>query len=102
MSAVKFSQWFTLVSFVVSSQLLSLHPFSVVPAQLFYLIFSEVFTKSSFFVNSEKVRRTQKRIVLELFWKSCWLTASKFAEVEPQDKSLPWSHWYHILRYFLK
>ena len=32
----------------------------------------------------------QKKIV-GVFWKSSWLTASKFAEVEPRDKCLPWN-----------
>ena len=33
---------------------------------------------------------------MEFFWEGCWLTASSFTEVVPQDKCLPWNQWYHM------
>ena len=44
------------------------------------------------YVSFEKVSQTLKKPAMEFFWKSYWLTESKFVAVETQDKCLPWNH----------
>ena len=47
---------------------------------------------SVLYVYSEKFMKLQKKSVVGFFGESSWPTASKFAEVEAQDKCLPWNH----------
>ena len=62
-------------------------------AVILYLIFSELLTKGCFLCQFQKFAKLQKKTAVEFFlWKSCWLTASKFAEVEPHDECLLWNN----------
>ena len=92
MSTVVFSHSFTFVFFCfLLEQLLCLHPTSVVPAQGFYFIFSELFTMSCslcLFWKNLPIHKKKQIKTWSFFLKSLWRTRSNVGEVEPHDKCL--------------
>ena len=81
--------------FAVLFQMLSLHPSSVISAELLYLICSVLFSKSSSLCLFWQFQLKSCDGVY--FCQSCWLTASKFTEMKPHDEYFPWNYWDHIL-----
>ena len=84
--------------FAVLFQLLSLHPSSVISAELLYLICSVLFSKSSSLCLFSQFQL--KNCGGVYFCQSCWLTAFKFTEMKPHDECFSWNYWDHILTCF--
>ena len=98
---VKISRVFVMVYFVFfcSSFGTTVSPLLLCSNCLTFLlnIFSTIYEELFFMSILTNFARLPNKSVREFFWKSCRLTASKFAEVEPGIKCLPWNYWIAII-----